>query len=376
MVAADFVKTGGMDRANYALADYWARQGYRVHLVSHRVAPELAATPGIRWHAVPRPLGRDSLGWGKLDRAGRHWAGRLQLAGRDTVVNGGNCRLEGMNWVHYVHAAYHSPLATHDPLRRAWHACKHRRALRDERRALARARLVIANSERTRRDVIERLHLPPERVHTVYYGCDPARFHPVSAGERAEARRARGWDAGRRTAVFVGALGDRRKGFDTLWAAWQRLCADPDWDVDLVVAGRGAEWPAWRRRVSAAGLESRCLLLGFCDNIAALLAACDVMVAPTRYEAYGLGVQEALAAGLPALVSATAGVAERLPTSLGEWRLPDSGSSAELETRLRAWRQQADAAPWQAALDALSERLRARTWDVMATEITAVMEAA
>ena len=35
LVAADFVKTGGMDRANFALADYLAKQDYPIHLVAY-----------------------------------------------------------------------------------------------------------------------------------------------------------------------------------------------------------------------------------------------------------------------------------------------------------------------------------------------------
>jgi len=372
LVAADFVKTGGMDRANYALAEYLARLGQDVHLVGHAAAPGLLKAQQLHWHHVPRPLGRDALGWGALDRAGRHWALQLRADGGRVVVNGGNCRWGGVNWVHYVHAAYRSPLRSANPLAHAWHGWKHQRARRDEAAALAQARWVVANSERTRRDLIQLFDLPPARVRTIYYGCDPERFRPVSAMERAAARRALGWDPGRRTALFIGALGDRRKGFDTLWAAWQRLCADAAWDVDLAVAGRGAELGAWRRRAAA---NTRCALLGFRTDVPALLAASDVLVAPTRYEAYGLGVQEALAAGLPALVSATAGVAERLPPALDGWRLQDPESDVELEQRLRAWRQQADAAPWQPALEALSQQLRARTWDMMAAEIVALREA-
>jgi hypothetical protein len=47
LVTGDFVRTGGMDRANFALADYLARQGEQVHLVAYRVAPELLAYPNV-----------------------------------------------------------------------------------------------------------------------------------------------------------------------------------------------------------------------------------------------------------------------------------------------------------------------------------------
>src|SRR5205807_9538660 len=41
-VTGDFVKTGGMDMANFALADYAGPQGRELHLHAHRVAPALA----------------------------------------------------------------------------------------------------------------------------------------------------------------------------------------------------------------------------------------------------------------------------------------------------------------------------------------------
>jgi len=40
--------------------------------------------------------------------------------------------------------------------------------------------------------------------------------------------------------------------FDALFAAWQMLCADGGWDVDLLVAGTGAERAAWERRAAGA----------------------------------------------------------------------------------------------------------------------------
>ncbi|HEV3050188.1 MAG TPA: hypothetical protein VGX50_07765, partial [Longimicrobium sp.] len=57
LVAGDFVRTGGMDAANHALAAYLARQGRETHLVAHRVSDDLRALSAIRVHLVPRPLG-------------------------------------------------------------------------------------------------------------------------------------------------------------------------------------------------------------------------------------------------------------------------------------------------------------------------------
>ena len=106
--------------------------------------------------------------------------------------------------------------------------------------------------------------------------------------------------------------------------------------------------------------------LGFRRDMPAVFAACDVLIHPARYEAYGLGVHEALCRGLPAIVSATAGVAERYPADLGNLLLHDPESVSELTERLASWRADETIAGRVAEFGA---RLRARTWDHMAHEI-------
>jgi glycosyltransferase involved in cell wall biosynthesis len=373
LVSGDFTPLGGMDRANHALASYLAGRGEEVHLVAHRAWPDLLAMPGVTLHRAPRPMGSHLLGQSLLDRAGRRRARRLAPRGARVVVNGGNCRWGDVNWVHYVHAAWRPRVGPGGgALRRLKRAAADRRFRRDERAVVGRARVVVANSERTRRDVIEHLGAPPERVHTVYYGADPERFRPPTPAERAGARGALGWgeDDARPAVAFVGALGDARKGFDTLYEAWRRLARGPGWDARLVVVGAGGTLAAWRARAEAEGLGESIRFLGFRDDVPRVLAACDLLVSPARYEAYGLNVQEALCCGLPAIVTASAGVAERYPASLAGLLLPDPDDAADLAARIAAWRDGAGAVA-SAAAD-LGAALRARPWDRCAAEIVAL----
>ncbi len=184
LVTGDFVRTGGMDMANLALASHLALQGNEVHLVTHRAAEDLIANPNIQFHRVSKPMNSYFLGEPLLDRKGRAVAQSIAAREGRTIVNGGNCIWSDVNWVHYVHAAYES-----HPSGSALHSVKarlaRRRALRAERINLTRARLVICNSERTRRDVTERLGVPESRVKVVYYGMDYARFSPVTAEKKA-----------------------------------------------------------------------------------------------------------------------------------------------------------------------------------------------
>jgi glycosyltransferase involved in cell wall biosynthesis len=364
LVAGDFVRTGGMDRANFALAAYLARAGHPVRLVTHRADPELAGLPGVSVRRVPKPLGSYLLGQWPLGWAARREAGATRAAGGRVVVNGGNATFPDVNWVHYVHAA-HRPAAA-GPLRRAKAWLTHRLALRDERRALTVARVVVCNSDRTRRDATELAGAHPDRTRVVYYGSDPDRFYPATDAERAGLRARLGWPADRPVVLFVGALGDRRKGFDTLFAAWADLCGSADWDAVLAVVGAGAALPGWRAGADRAGLGDRIRFLGFRSDVPDLLRAADALASPTRYEAYGLAVHEALCCGLPAVVSAAAGVAERYPPDLADLLLPDPDDPADLAARLRRWRD--DPGAVRGRVRPLAGQLRAYTWDDMARD--------
>lgn len=356
-----------MDRANHALAAHLAADRKDdVHLVAHRAWPDLAALPHVTVHRVWRPLGSHSLGRPLLAAGGRRHARALAGRGARVVVNGGNCAWPDVNWVHYVHAAYDPAVAA----ARGGRA----RDLADERRALGQARLVICNSRRTRDAVVERLGVEPARAYVVYYGIDAGRFAPLDAAARARAKQSLALAADRPAALFVGALGDRRKGFDTLFAAWQTLCRDRAWDCDLYVAGKGRELTAWRRRARDAGLDGRVRFLGFRADVPALVAAADVLVHPARYEAYGLAVHEALCAGVPAIVSAAAGVAERYPDALAPLLIDDPDAAPALADRLRVWRRDPDG--WRARTATLAATLGRRSWRQMAAEIVSLAERA
>ena len=371
IVAGDFTPLGGMDRANHALATYLGGRE-EVHLVTHRAWPDVATLPGVGVHAVPRPFRRHLLGAPLLARAGRGLWRRLPQPGRRAVVNGGNCLLPAANWVHYLHAAA-EPSAS-SPAGSVKNAFAHRRDRAAELAALSAARVVICNSERTKRDVVERARVEPSRARVIYYGSDPAQFSRATAVERAASRTALGKSADVPIVGFVGALGDRRKGFDTLFAAWRDLCRSTPWDADLVVVGAGAELPKWRERAAAEGLERRMTFLGFRDDIPRLLAGFDLLVHPSRYEAYGLSVHEALCRGIPAIVSASAGVAEKYPAPLAGLLLADPDDPGELADRLRAWRDNVDRV--RAAVVPVSDALLDRTWERMAHDIVQAVEAA
>lgn len=380
LVAGGFHARGGMDKANFALARRLLARGHAIHLVAHEVEPSLAAHEGVTAHLTPRPAGSTLLGELLLAREGRAVAHAVTASHSHARVltNGGNCLWPDINWVHSVHHAWPPADASAPVWFKAKNRLTHALSCRRERRAISAARLVIANSERTRRDIIQYLGLDAERVHVVYLGSDVSAAHGVAAAtatQRAAARRNwLGVPDERPLVAFVGALGhDQNKGFDTLMEAWRSLCARTEWDADLIVAGGGRSVSRWRERIADANLDGRVRLLGFTERVTDVLAAADLLVSPVRYEAYGLNVHEAISRGVPAMVSACAGVAELYPAELSEMILPDAEDAADLVARLLRWRAHVE--EWKTRFAPLSAKLRGRSWDAMAADIVSLAEA-
>jgi glycosyltransferase involved in cell wall biosynthesis len=127
-----------------------------------------------------------------------------------------------------------------------------------------------------------------------------------TAAQIAAVRRELG-AAARPVILAVGRLAPQ-KGLDVLVAAvtWWR---DRDPRPLTVIAGAGPmAGPLREQAIRAAGGDVR--LLGARDDVPALLAAADVVVVPSRWEARALIVQEAMLAGRPIVATRVGGVPE------------------------------------------------------------------
>jgi glycosyltransferase involved in cell wall biosynthesis len=374
LVAGDFVRSGGMDRCNHALALYLANRGNETHLVAYRAERDLLEHPNIRLHQVTKPLGSYFLANPLLARRGTKVARRIAARGGRVVVNGGNCIWPDVNWVHLLHAEYRPAVEAGIP-RKIKSELQFRLAASAERRALACARLIVATSAAIRREMVRALGIPEQKIVQVDLGIDSEMFQIPSAESKSASRAALGLAPGEAAVVFVGAIGDRRKGFDTLYEAWRILCRDPAWNARLVVIGEGFELPTWKSRARCDGLTDRILFLGSHGPpsfVADTLAGCDVMAAPTRYEGYGMAIQEAVCCGLPVVASRKAPVIERFEGLLSELAFDDPDDVNALAERLKLWHSRREDFGKQAAL--LSERLRRWTWDDMAARMVEIIE--
>jgi glycosyltransferase involved in cell wall biosynthesis len=144
--------------------------------------------------------------------------------------------------------------------------------------AARRAARVLTVSERTKRDLVERYGLAPERVVVTPNGVDPA-FRPDGA---SPSRRAP-------YALAVGAIQERKNQRAALAAAREA-------GLELVVVG-----PAKDHRVADELRDAGARLEGYVsrERLAELYRGAACLVQASRHEGFGLPVVEAMASGTP-----------------------------------------------------------------------------
>lgn len=183
---------------------------------------------------------------------------------------------------------------------------------------------------------VDELWVPSEYVRGMYTGAgiDPGKVHVIANGVDLEAfspqgRRLTvdGVHEGQLVFLFVGGV-IWRKGPDILLSAWREAFAGRE-DVVLVIKDFGADGlyrSGDREQIAAAIADPACAPVVHLhadlddEEIAALYRAADVLVHPYRGEGFAMPVLEAMASGLPAIVTAGGPTDEFCPPPAG-WRI-------------------------------------------------------
>ena len=202
-----------------------------------------------------------------------------------------------------------------------------------------RLRAVICNSKMVRDEIRRGFRIAPEKLHVIYNGVDLEHFHPRSASGCA-ARRAPSSAAARATpcSLFVGS-GFSRKGLDAAIDALAVARTSPSGWSSSGAGPRSRAQPSEPGSDHASSAAAR--------TCAPYYAAADCFLLPTRYDPFPNTALEALAMGLPAIVSSRCGAAEVIEPGVNGWicqpddvaghRAADAGGRRGACAAMAAW---------------------------------------
>jgi glycosyltransferase involved in cell wall biosynthesis len=166
------------------------------------------------------------------------------------------------------------------------------------RSAVRRARLVIAISAQTKRDLEEVYGLAPARIRVVYQTCNAAFRTPVAPAALEDVRRRLALPE--RFLLSVGTV-ERRKNLALAVAALAGLEG-----ASLVAVGRPTPYQDELVALARArGVEARVRFLQGVPtpDLAALYRLATVVLYPSRYEGFGIPILEALFSGAPVITT-------------------------------------------------------------------------
>jgi UDP-glucose:(heptosyl)LPS alpha-1,3-glucosyltransferase len=299
VLSRNFVSTGGgAERYSIALAEQLAAD-HEVHVFAQNIEHQ---HPRMHYHRVGMPLQRPRWINQLYYATATWWATRK---GFNIVHSHENTWHGNVQTVHVL-PVKHNLLHGRSGLRRAMRWLKIITSprllaylgLEWARYRITKPRAIVSVSQTLHQIMLQTYPGAKDALRVIPPGIDSV--PGLATPERKAASRMQlALPLDGRCVLFVGN-DFRKKGLPTLIAVLQHLPAD----VYLAVAGNSAQMAEMRKIVSECGVEKRVHFLGALKKIDVAYVAADMLVHPTLEDTYAMVVLEAMAHGLPVVVSA------------------------------------------------------------------------
>jgi UDP-glucose:(heptosyl)LPS alpha-1,3-glucosyltransferase len=233
---------------------------------------------------------------------------RIRKGGYDLVVGHGDVLEQDVlcmhNCVHLAHELAHgSPLPARDSAGR----------IHTEVIGRKRYRLLVANSELMKRELVQRYGLEPGRIGVLYRGHDTRQFDLRERDARRPRLRGELGVAADELLVGLVTSGDFEKRNVALFLRGaSKLPVELRAHCRFLVVGHDRTVERYRRLASELGIGERVHFSDAVAEVQDVYHALDIYVLPARIEEFGRSCLEALACALPVIVSEQVGCAELL----------------------------------------------------------------
>lgn len=168
----------------------------------------------------------------------------------------------------------------------------------------------------------------PNQMVTISNAVDDDLFSPLSPDEKSTLRNQIGLPTDALIAIFTGRLVPGKR-VNQLLETWHNIrAAYPN--AELLIAGTGTEEESLRK-LNVQGVR----FLGSIENVAPWLQASDIFVLPSIAEGLSVAMLEAMACGLPALVTDVGGARQVIVDRENGWLIPPE-NPYELEAGIKA----------------------------------------
>ncbi len=324
VLVKSFTLTGGMERYVVETCRRLAARGHRLDIYAREADPEILGDMGF--YRVPARFSFSSVL--RAVSFAKETAKMLQGQGYDIVHSHEKGCGQDIETIHCF--SYQEGLEKYSLLRRIDQKYLSLRSvlyLWLERRQMKTPWLIAVSGAIS--DDIRRQYGRSAKVVVISPGVDLEVFGPESiAAKRDAARQAEGFRPDDLVVLFVGSE-FRRKGLDRLIRAMAP-------GMRLLVVGRGDDLAYHKGLASQCGLGEQVRFAGLASEVASYYAAADVVVLPSRSEAFGMSILEGMACGLPVIVSANSGVASLIRHGENGYLLHDGAELSALLKQLQS----------------------------------------
>jgi len=176
---------------------------------------------------------------------------------------------------------------------------------------------ILAISEATKQDIMEFYKIPSERITVTYPGYDNKRFMIYDLRFKNKIQEIKkNYEVKGDYLIYIGTL-QPRKNLVRLIKTFSYLQKDPVFQnrpgLSLVIVGKkGWLYDEIFKTVKELNLEDKVIFTGFVpdDDLPLLLGGAQALILPSLYEGFGIPVAEAMACGVPVVVSRVSSLPE------------------------------------------------------------------